>query len=40
MFSSFDNAGHHRAVLSMHDGQQGVDTAQFYGFCDSALKRL
>jgi hypothetical protein len=40
MFSSFDNAGHHTAVLSMHDGQQGMDTAQFYGFCDSALKRL
>jgi hypothetical protein len=40
MFSSFDNAGHHTAVLSMHDGQHGMDTAQFYGFCDSALKRL
>jgi hypothetical protein len=40
MFSRFDNAGHHTAVLSMHDGQQGIDTAQFYGFCDSALKRL
>jgi hypothetical protein len=40
IFSSFDNAGHHTAVLSMHAGQQGMDTAQFYGFCDSALKRL
>jgi hypothetical protein len=40
MFSSFDNAGHHTAVLSMHDGQHDLDTAQFYGFCDSALKRL
>lgn len=40
MFSSFDNAGHHTAVLSMHDGQQGMDTAQFCGFCDSGLKRL
>jgi hypothetical protein len=40
MFSRFDNAGHHAAVLSMHDGQQGMDTAQFYGFCVSTLKRL
>jgi hypothetical protein len=40
MFSRFDNAGHHTAVLSMHDGRQDIDTAQFYGFCDSALKRL
>lgn len=39
MFSRFDNAGHHTAVLSMHDGQ-GMDTAQFYGVCDSTLKRL
>jgi hypothetical protein len=23
------------AVLSMHDGQQDIDTAPFYGFCDS-----
>jgi hypothetical protein len=40
MFSRFDNAGHHTAVLSMHDGQQDNDTAQFYGVCDSTLKRL
>jgi hypothetical protein len=40
MFARFNNEGHHTAVLSMHDGQQGMDTAQFYGFCDSALKRL
>lgn len=40
MFSRVDNAGHHTAVLSMHDGQQDIDTAQFYGVCDSALKRL
>lgn len=40
MFSRLDYAGHHTAVLSMHDGQQDMDTAQFYGFCDSALKRL
>jgi hypothetical protein len=40
MFPQFDNAGHHTAVLSMHDGQQDIDTAQFYGVCDSTLKRL
>jgi hypothetical protein len=40
MFARFDNAGHHTAVLSMHDGQFDIDTAQFYGVCDSALKRL
>ncbi len=40
MFSRFDNAGHHTAVLSMHDGQQDIDTAQFYGSCESTLKRL
>jgi hypothetical protein len=40
MFAKFDNAGHHAAVLSMHDGQHDLDTAQFYGVCDSALKRL
>jgi hypothetical protein len=40
MFSRFDNAGHHTAVLSMHDGTQDIDTAQFYGVCDSTLKRL
>jgi hypothetical protein len=40
MFPRFDNAGHHTAVLSMHDGQHDIDTVQFYGFCDSALKRL
>jgi hypothetical protein len=40
MFSRFDSAGHHTAVLSMHDGQQDIDTAQFYGVCDSTLKRL
>jgi hypothetical protein len=40
MFSRLNNAGHHTAVLSMHDGQQDMDTAQFYGVCDSALKRL
>jgi hypothetical protein len=39
MFPQFDNAGHHTAVLSMHDGQQLIDTAQFYGVCDSTLKR-
>jgi hypothetical protein len=40
MFSRFDNARHHTAVLSMHDGTQDIDTAQFYGVCDSTLKRL
>jgi hypothetical protein len=40
MFSRFDTAGHHTAVLSMHDGQFDMDTAQFYGVCDSTLKRL
>ena len=40
MFARFDNAAHHTAVLSMHDGQHDIDTAQFYGVCDSALKRL
>lgn len=40
MFSRFDNGGHHTAVLSMHDGTQDIDTAQFYGVCDSKLKRL
>jgi hypothetical protein len=38
MFSRFDIAGHHTAVLSMHDGTQDIDTAQFYGVCDSTLK--
>jgi hypothetical protein len=40
MFGKFDNAGHHTAVLSMHDGKHELDIAQFYGSCDSALKRL
>jgi hypothetical protein len=40
MFSRLDNAGHHTAVLSMHAGTQDFDTAQFYGVCDSTLKRL
>ena len=40
MFPQFDYAGHHTAVLSMHDGQQTIDTAQFYGYCDSVLKQL
>lgn len=40
MFSRFDSAGHHTAVLSMHDGPHDLDTAQFYGVCDSTLKRL
>jgi hypothetical protein len=40
MFARLNSAGHHAAALSMHDGQQDIDTAQFYGFCDSALKRL
>jgi hypothetical protein len=40
MFSRLNNSGHHTAVLSMHDGQFGIDTVQFYGSCDSALKRL
>jgi hypothetical protein len=40
MFSRFDNAGHHTAVLSMHGGTQDIDTAQFYGVCNSTLKRM
>jgi hypothetical protein len=40
MFARIDNQGHHTAVLSMHDGQHDIDTAQFYGVCDSTLKRL
>jgi hypothetical protein len=40
MFSRFDSAAHHTAVLSMHDGPHDLDTAQFYGVCDSTLKRL
>jgi hypothetical protein len=40
MFARLNSAGHHAAVLSMHDGQHDLDTAQFYGVCDSALKRL
>jgi hypothetical protein len=39
MFAKFDGAGHHTAVLSMHDGEHELDIAQFYGSCDSALKR-
>jgi hypothetical protein len=39
IFGKFDNAGHHTAVLSMHDGEHELDIAQFYGSCDSALKR-
>jgi len=39
-FGKFDNAGHHTAVLSMHDGKHELDIAQFYGSCDSALKSL
>jgi hypothetical protein len=40
MFSNFDNAGHHTAVMSMHDGKHELDIAQFFGSCDPALKSL
>jgi hypothetical protein len=38
MFGKLDNAGHHAAVLSMHDGKHELDIAQFYGSCDSIPK--
>jgi hypothetical protein len=38
VFGRFDNAGHHTAVLSMHDGKHETNLAQFYGNCDSALR--
>jgi hypothetical protein len=40
VFGKFDNAGHHIAVMSLHDGKHQLDIAQFYGGCDSALKSL
>jgi hypothetical protein len=40
VFSKFDNAGHHMAVMSLHDGIHQLDIAQFYGDCDSAPKSL
>lgn len=40
MFGRFDNAGHHTAVLSLHDGKHQLDIAQFYGSCDAGLKGL
>jgi hypothetical protein len=40
IFGKFDNSGHHTAVLSMHDGKDELDIAQFYGDCDSALKSI
>jgi hypothetical protein len=40
IFAKYDAAGHHTAALSMHDGQYDMDTAQFYGVCNSALKGL
>jgi hypothetical protein len=40
VFSKFDNTGHHVAVMSLHDGKQQLDIAQFYGGCDSAQKLM
>jgi hypothetical protein len=40
VFSKFDSAGHHIAVMSLHDGKHQLDVAQFYGGCDSAQKSL
>lgn len=40
VLSRFDNAGHHVAVMSLHDGKQQLDIAQFYGGCDLAQKNL
>jgi hypothetical protein len=40
VFGKLDNAGHHIAVMSLHDGKHQLDIAQFYGGCDSALKSL
>ena len=40
VFGNFDNAGHHRAVMSLHDGKHQLDIAQFYGGCDSTQKSL
>ena len=40
VLSKFDNAGHHIAVMSLHDGKHQLDIAQFYGGCDSAQKNL
>jgi hypothetical protein len=39
MFGKPDNAGHHTAVSSMHDGKHELDIAQFYGSCDLAQKK-
>jgi hypothetical protein len=40
IFRKLDNAGHHTAVISMHDGKYELDIAQFYGGCDSTSKSL
>jgi hypothetical protein len=40
VFGKFDNAGHHTAVMSLHDGKHQLDIAQFYGDCDSAQNIL
>jgi hypothetical protein len=40
VFGNFDNARHHRAVMSLHDGKHQLDVAQFYGSCDSTQKTL
>jgi hypothetical protein len=40
IFGKFDNAGHHTAVMSLHDGKYELDIAQFYGACNSSLKSL
>ena len=40
VFGNVDNAGHHRAVMSLHDGKHQLDIAQFYGGCDSTQKSL
>lgn len=40
IFRKFDSAGHHTAVISMHDGKYELDIAQFYGGCDSTSEGL
>ena len=40
VFGKFDNAGHHMAVMSLHDGKRQLDIAQFYGGCDPAQKAM
>jgi hypothetical protein len=39
IFGKFDKAGHHTAVLSMHDGKHELNIAQFYGVVIQRAKK-